>query len=94
MDIVMQFAEDCLERIDGSKVQARAMYEAFLEWCRANSKSPVLETKFGRDMKRHFERDDSKRLRFYLHVKLRDDRPRAELKGGNSSDPLDDVVPV
>ncbi|TGN76202.1 DNA primase [Bradyrhizobium yuanmingense] len=91
MDIVMQFAEDCLERVDGSKVQARAMYEAFMEWCRANSKSPVFETKFGRDMKRHFERDDSKRLRFYINVKLRDDRPRAEVK---TSYPLDDVVPV
>jgi putative DNA primase/helicase len=56
------------------------MYEAFMEWCRANSKSPVFETKFGRDMKRHFERDDSKRLRFYINVKLRDDRPRAEVK--------------
>src|ERR1700730_9489045 len=42
MDIVMQFAEDCLERVEGSKVQARAMYEAFLEWCHANSKSPVF----------------------------------------------------
>jgi hypothetical protein len=43
MDIVMQFAEDCLEKVDSSKVQARAMYEAFKEWCQANSKSPVFE---------------------------------------------------
>jgi putative DNA primase/helicase len=93
MDIVMQFADDCLERVNGSKVQARAMYEAFLEWCRANSKTAVFETKFGRDMKRHFERDDTKRLRFYLNVRLRDDRPRADMSQ-NASDPLDDMAPV
>jgi putative DNA primase/helicase len=94
MDIVMQFAEDCLEKVDSSKVQARAMYEAFKEWCHANSKSPVFETKFGRDMKRHFERDDKGRLRFYLNVKLRDDRPRADLSRIEPSSSHDDVAPV
>lgn len=94
MDIVLQFAEDCLDRVEGSMVQARAMYVAFKEWCYANSKAVIFETKFGRDMKRHFERDDRKRLRFYLNVRLRDDRPRADISRSEPPDPLDDVVPV
>jgi AraC-like DNA-binding protein len=86
--------EDCLERVEGSTVQARVMYEAFKEWCYANSKAVIFETKFGRDMKRHFERDDGKRLRYYLNVKLWEDRPRADKSRSEISDPLDDVVPV
>jgi hypothetical protein len=53
-----------------------------------------IRTKFGRDMKRHFERDDKGRLRFYLNVKLRDDRPRANLSRIEPSSPHDDVAPV
>jgi putative DNA primase/helicase len=94
MDIVLQFAEDCLERVEGPTVQARPMYEAFKEWCYANSKAVIFETKFGRDMKRHFERDDTKRLRFYLNVKLRADRPRASAAQGKPTSSDDDVVPV
>jgi putative DNA primase/helicase len=94
MDIVLQFAEDCLERVEESTVQARVMYEAFKEWCYANSKAVIFETKFGRDMKRHFERDDGKRLRYYLNVKLREDRPRADKSRSEVPDPLNDVVPV
>jgi putative DNA primase/helicase len=94
MDIVLQFAEDCLERVVGSTVQARPMYEAFKEWCYANSKAVIFETKFGRDLKRHFDRDDTKRLRFYLNVKLREDRPRSN---GSRAEPIpsdDDEVPI
>jgi putative DNA primase/helicase len=94
MDIVLQFAQDCLERVEGSNVQARTMYEAFKEWCYANSKTVIYETKFGRDMKRHFERDDTKRLRFYLNVRLRDDRPRSSDGRSEPCPSVDDVIPV
>jgi putative DNA primase/helicase len=76
MDIVMQFVDDCVEKKEGETVQAREMFNAFKEWCAANSKTAIFETKFGRDMKRHLKRDDSKRLRVYLDAKLREDRPR------------------
>lgn len=75
MDIVMQFVEDCVEKAPGEFVQARAMYLAFKDWCAANTKSPLFETKFGREMKRHCTREET-RVRRYVDVKLRDDRPR------------------
>lgn len=99
MDIVMQFVDDCVDKVEGETVQARAMFDAFKEWCGANSKTAIFETKFGRDMKRHVKRDDTKRLRVYLDVKLRDDRPRWSPAGGNSPPPpgdhdMDDAVPI
>ncbi|WP_316224669.1 MULTISPECIES: phage/plasmid primase, P4 family [unclassified Bradyrhizobium] len=101
MDSVMQFYEDCVEAAPDESVQARVMYTAYLEWAKANSKNHVLETKFGRDMKRHCQRDDG-RVRRYLDVRLRADRPRADLAGNeppahssvpDAPDPLDDFVP-
>jgi putative DNA primase/helicase len=96
MDIVLQFFEDCVEKMPGEQVQARDMYSAFKDWCSANSKNPVFETRFGRDMKRHCERDDKSRLRKYLDVRLRDDRPRpteSELRAKSAANIDDDVVP-
>lgn len=97
MDVVMQFVEDCVEKSEGDSVQARVMYDAFKEWCTANSKSIIFETRFGRDMKRYCVRDDSSRVRRYVDVKLRDDRPRASLGDKNPPHPADvadDMVPV
>ncbi|WIG52500.1 MAG: hypothetical protein OJF48_003419 [Afipia sp.] len=97
MDIVMQFVEDCVEKAPGESVQARVMYDAFKEWCGANSKSAVFETRFGRDMKRHCQRDDSSRLRKYVDVKLREDRPRWSEATKSAVPPVesdDDTVPM
>lgn len=97
MDVVMQFFEDCVEKSEGESVQARAMYEAFKEWCVANSKTAVFETRFGRDMKRHCVRDDASRLRRYVDVRLRDDRPRvaaADDRAPHPAESADDMVPV
>ena len=54
---------------------------------------PVFETRFGRDMKRHCKRDDG-RVRSYLDVRLRDDRPRPQpaTKAAPASG-MDDYVP-
>jgi hypothetical protein len=76
-DIVMQFFRDCVESMPGHSARAREMYLAFEDWCTENSKSIVFETRFGRDMKRHCKRDDG-RVRSYLEVRLRDDRPRPQ----------------
>jgi putative DNA primase/helicase len=96
MDIVLQFVEDCVEKAEGQHVQARDMYAAFKDWCAVNTKSVLFETRFGRDMKRHCQRDDKSRLRKYLDVKLRDDRPRptaSELRAKSDDNIDDDVVP-
>lgn len=87
MDIVLQFVDDCIDKAPGETVQAREMYGAFKEWCIANSKTAIFETRFGRDMKRHCERDDRSRLRKYLDVKLRDDRPRASERSSSATTP-------
>jgi putative DNA primase/helicase len=92
-DIVMQFFRDCVEPMPGHSVRAREMYLAFKDWCTENSKSIVFETRFGRDMKRHCKRDDG-RVRSYLEVRLRDDRPRPQ--PANKAAPasgMDDYVP-
>jgi putative DNA primase/helicase len=92
-DIVMQFFRDCVEPMPGHSVRAREMYLAFKDWCTENSKSIVFETRFGRDMKRHCKRDDG-RVRSYLDVRLRDDRPRPQPT--NKAPPangMDDYVP-
>jgi len=96
MDIVMQFVEDCIEQAPGESVQARTAYNAFKEWCAANSKAAIFEIKFGRDMKRHCKREDS-RVRRYVNVRLRADRPRLSTVQTSSSQiseaDQDDVVP-
>ncbi|WP_315772967.1 MULTISPECIES: phage/plasmid primase, P4 family [unclassified Bradyrhizobium] len=96
MDIVLQFVEDCVEKAEGETVQARDMYLAFKDWCIVNSKNVVFETRFGRDMKRHCQKDDKSRVRKYLDVKLRDDRPRpteSELRANKAAEINSDVVP-
>lgn len=72
MDSVGQFCRDCVEVAPGKSVQARAMYDAYVRWCRASAKKEVFETKFGSVMKTRFTRDDSKRVRVYLDVHLHD----------------------
>lgn len=100
MDVVMQFVDDCVEKVDGESVQAREMYVAFKEWCAANNKTLIFETKFGRDMKRHVKRDDTARLRKYVDVRLRADRPRwtGPTPGDANKPPhpadMDDEVPM
>jgi putative DNA primase/helicase len=96
MDIVLQFVEDCVEKEEGETVQARDMYMAFKDWCIVNSKNVIFETRFGRDMKRHCQKDDKSRVRKYLDVKLRADRPRpteSELRAKKAAETNDDVVP-
>ena len=72
MDSVGMFIRDCVEEAPGQTVQARAMYDAYLSWCKANAKREVFETKFGTVMKSKFKRDDTKRVRVYLDVRLHD----------------------
>jgi putative DNA primase/helicase len=93
MDIVLQFFEDCVEAAPGEKVQARTMFESFKHWCNANAKAEIHETRFGRDMKKHCQRDDTARLRFYLDVRLHD-VPAAPLHGNEPPHPADDLVPL
>jgi putative DNA primase/helicase len=70
MDVVGQFRRACVAPAPGEQVQARAMYVAFKQWCTANAKTAVFETRFGREMKKHLKHDDSGRVNVYLDVRL------------------------
>jgi putative DNA primase/helicase len=72
MDSVGQFIRDHVESAAGVTVQARAMYDAYVAWCKVNAKHPCYETKFGRVMKTRFKRDDTARIRVYCGVRLHD----------------------
>ena len=93
MDVVSQFFEDCVEPAPGEFVQARPMYNAFKEWCVVNVKQVIHETRFGRDLKKRCKYEDG-RLRKYLDVRLREDRPRASFPSDRPPHPADAVVPL
>jgi len=71
MDPIGRFAADCVAIAADRKVGARAMYEAYVSWAKANAVYVQSETKFGREMRKRFTRDD-KRTRSYLGCYLHD----------------------
>ena len=83
MDVVGQFARRCVVAAPGKTVQARLMYQAFVTWCKANSKSHVFETKFGREMKKRFSHDETGRYNVYVDVALENvpDDPGGDPRG-------------
>jgi putative DNA primase/helicase len=73
MDPCQQFKEAHVRPdAEGPGVTARAMYEAYEAWCKANGKAKMHETRFGRTMKKKTPRDDSKRVHVYVGVALHD----------------------
>ena len=71
MDPIGRFCLDCVREAPGQRVGARAMYEAYVSWAKANAIHVRFETKFGLEMKKRFTRDD-KRTRSYVGVELHD----------------------
>jgi putative DNA primase/helicase len=71
MDPIGRFAADCVVIAADRKVGARSMYEAYVSWAKANAVYVQSETKFGREMRKRFTRDD-KRTRSYLGCDLHD----------------------
>ena len=75
MNPIGQFAHDCIEpdpSPDPAGIPARKAYEAYVAWSHANAKRPKSEAKFGRELKKLFPRDDSKRVHVYVGVRLHD----------------------
>lgn len=71
MDPIGQFARAHIT-VDagGEGVQARKAFAAYRWWCEQTAKRVRSETKFGRDMRKMFKRDDSGQRHVYLDVKL------------------------
>lgn len=83
MDPIGRFVEACVAATPGEKVQARVMYEAFKSWAMANAVAVFHESRFGRDMKRRFKRDDRGHTRAYCDVALHDVPARPDLPDTN-----------
>jgi len=72
LDPVGNFTRHCVVEAMGKSVQARAMYQAFLSFCAANSIRPWKEKSFSLAMKQKgFTRQDS-RIRVWIDVSLQD----------------------
>ena len=76
----------------GAGVTARAMYEAYKAWCEVNGMAKMHETRFGRTMKKKFERDDSKRVHVYVNVALHD-VPQIEQQHQHGPPPHTEIPP-
>lgn len=71
MNPIGEFIKDCIEPAPGESIQANVAYQAYVSWSLANAKRPRTLTAFGKEMPKHFKRDD-KRTRSYLDCRLHD----------------------
>ena len=71
-DTIGAFIEACLKYSEGAEIRARALYNAYREYCYENLLEPMTETRFGRDFSaRGFERSKDKISRKYIDIKLK-----------------------
>lgn len=85
-DTVKRFFQDCVDKTDdpNDAVQANELFNAYREWAEANAIRAVGQTKFGRDAPKHALKE-SGRLRMYLGIRLRSDRPRSPSATGDAA---------
>jgi len=82
LDPVGNFVRDCVRPQPGGRVQARAMYAAFVSYCMANAIPPWKEKSFSMALKRKgFSRED-RRIRQWLDVELFDVPARPDDRDG------------
>ncbi len=70
MDTVGQFSRACIVEAPGEFVYGSDLYQAYVVWAKANQRTPVGLTKFGRVMKTRFRRDDTQARRRYFDIRL------------------------
>jgi putative DNA primase/helicase len=70
MDTVGQFARACIIDAPSEFVYGSDLYDAYVIWAKANQRTPVGLTKFGRVMKTRFRRDDTQPRRRYFDIRL------------------------
>ncbi|MFT0892940.1 phage/plasmid primase, P4 family [Pseudochelatococcus sp. G4_1912] len=78
LDPVGAFLTACVRTREGSEVQARSMFEAFVSYCEANAIRAWKETAFGRALKKKGLVRDDKRIRRWVDVELFDVPHRPE----------------
>jgi putative DNA primase/helicase len=71
MNPIGEFIKACVEAAPGETIGANTAFQAYVSWSRANARREKSQTAFGREMAKHFQRDD-KRTRSYLDCRLHD----------------------
>lgn len=79
IDLIGLFVSSCVSAAPGARVQASAMFEAYLSWSFINSKRSITQAKFGRVMGERFHKSEIGGRTFYHDCVLlnRFDRPEA-----------------
>lgn len=78
MDPVGEYIAACVSGVPGRKVQAHAMYEAYVSWSMANAKKPVSLMRLGKRMKQSFEKSEIGGRIWYQDCDLHDVPERPE----------------
>lgn len=81
-DNVGVFAEACLERVDGQKVKAGILFEAYEAWCKANGLRAASQRSFGDRLNDLNYRKQRGAFYVYLDVQLKTAGPAAADAGG------------
>ena len=69
-DPIGRFIAECIEPAEGMNVQAAVMYDAYVQWCKANAERHWSMTAFGKALpERGISKTDG-RIRVYEHVRL------------------------
>lgn len=83
-DILGHFVEDYCVMYSGAKVQSTPFYRAYEHWCKNNGHKPISHTKFGREMKKRFQKETNP-IVIYLGVDILEEY---KILGKNHLNPL------
>lgn len=71
-DTLKAFIDTCIKEEKGGEIRARALYDAYVEFCSDSLLTPMSETKFGKDFAaRGYKRGKDKISRKYLDISLK-----------------------
>lgn len=73
-DIASIYMQECLERVDGTRIQAGVLYQHYKQWCLDNTHKPMSSTRLAREWQRiGLARLESHGRRYYLNIAIRDE---------------------
>ena len=74
-DMVLQFFNERCEKVEGEKIKAKDLYQAFKVWAKSNGEFVLSARKFNAEMDRHSDLYEKKTVvhgfPFYWGIKLR-----------------------
>jgi len=83
MDLLKDFFDDWCEEGEDLKVTVKDLYEAYLDWCTVfHENKPISKRLFGMMIsERGFEKDRTGKARYWIGLKLRNNRGNSDSKG-------------